>query len=160
MEGYDQLYSSLSNWLKTTEAAVRAETTLRADLAQKEKQQSALKMIETDVTAHEHGVDSVVQQAQEISNTSSDTRVLNYAQDLRKRYHAVVTSVAEHLQKAEASVEAHRKFNQLRAQASEWVTAAERELEENRDASGDSSSVVGEKLRCVEVSCSRVVNHR
>ena len=151
LEGYDELYSSLSAWLKSTEANIRTEAALKADLPQKEKQQAAFKMIGTDVAAHRQGVDSVLTQARDISESNADTRVLSYAQNLQKRYDAVVTSVAEHLQKAETSVEAHRSFNQLRAQACEWMSAAEVELEGNREADGDSSSVVGDKLRCVTV---------
>ena len=151
LEGYDELYSTLTAWLKTTESQLRSESALKADLVQKEKQQTTLKMIQTDVTAHLQGVQSLQKQAQDIAAANPDSRVLAYAQDLRNRYDAVVTSVAEHLKRVEASVDDHRKFIQLRAHASDWLSVAVATLDDNRDASSDTSSVAGEKLRLVQV---------
>ena len=44
LEGYDELYNSLSAWLKETEAKLRNEAGLKADLEQKRSQCETFKV--------------------------------------------------------------------------------------------------------------------
>ena len=52
-----------------------------------------LQMIQTDITAHKPGLDSVTKQAEEISRNNADTRVATYAEQLNARYKSAASSV-------------------------------------------------------------------
>ena len=50
-------------------------------------------MMQTDVAAHKPGVESVLKQATDISQSNTDTRVASYAEQLNSRYKSIANAV-------------------------------------------------------------------
>ena len=97
-QGYDEQYDALWSWLKETEAKLRSETGLKTQLAEKQRQRDTFLLIQTDVQAHEVGLESIKQQAEEIAKNNADTRVKNNAQQLYTRYKTLVGNEQVRLQ--------------------------------------------------------------
>ncbi|XP_076442566.1 muscle-specific protein 300 kDa-like isoform X3 [Babylonia areolata] len=146
---YDSQHESLSQWLKETEASLRAEATLKPDLASKKNQLDFFKDMENAVLARRKEFDNMRDMAQKISHSSGDARTASYANQLVSRFQALAAAVKEQVEQSEKNIDDHENFNQRHKACVDWLTKAQQELDSCSDMVGDEDSL-NVKLSLVE----------
>ncbi|XP_076463750.1 muscle-specific protein 300 kDa-like isoform X7 [Babylonia areolata] len=140
-EAYDTQHEALSQWLRDTEAYLRAEATLKPDLTTKKKQLDFFKSLEEKVLSRRKEFDNMRDMAQKISHSSGDTRTASYANQLVSRFQTLASAVREQVEQSEKNVEDHENFTQRHKNCVDWLKKAHKQLDSCSKTVGDEDSL-------------------
>ncbi|KAJ8309205.1 hypothetical protein KUTeg_014079 [Tegillarca granosa] len=146
-DGQDQLM----RWLSDTEATLRSDVDLKNTLQEKRLQLQNFRSLLQDILSHQRLVDSVVEKAQGVLQSTSNPEVASFIKDINSRYENLAQFAKSQIQQCEQNVHDHHQYQEASQAAIDWLTLMKDRLTMCADTSGDRHTLQNKLERVQEL---------
>ncbi|KAK7104412.1 hypothetical protein V1264_019133 [Littorina saxatilis] len=142
---------SLTRWLSDTEAGLRADMDLRNTLQEKRQQLQNYRSMLQDITSHQRLVDSVVEKAQGVLQSTSNSDVASFITSINSRYEKLTSDAKAEIMKSEQNVATHQHYQESLQGAVDWLSQMKDKLSLCSDSTGDRTTIQNKLDRLQEL---------
>ncbi|KAL8590280.1 hypothetical protein ACOMHN_006396 [Nucella lapillus] len=132
---------SLSRWMAETEAALRTDMELRNTLQEKRQQLQNYRSVLQDITSHQRLVDSVVEKAQSVLQSTSNPDVASFITTINSRYEKLASDAKTLIGRSEQHVTTHQQYQESQQAAVDWLSQMKDKLSLCSDSTGDRTTI-------------------
>ncbi|XP_025103982.1 nesprin-1-like isoform X4 [Pomacea canaliculata] len=143
---------SLTRWMSETEAALRADTDLRNTLQEKRQQLQNYRTVLQDILSHQRLVDSVVEKAQGVLHSTSNSDVASFITVTSSRYEKLASDAKGLIARSEQHVAIHQQYQESLQAAVDWLSQMKDKLSICTDTSGDRATLQNKLDRLHELA--------
>nr|KAG5692778.1 hypothetical protein BaRGS_009394 [Batillaria attramentaria] len=113
---------SLTRWMGETEAALRADMDLRNTLQEKRQQLQNYRSVLQDITSHQRLVDSCVEKAQGVLQSTSNSDVASFITSISSRYEKLASDAKAMIVRSEEHVAIHQQYQESLQASIDWLS--------------------------------------
>lgn len=133
---YELTSENVIAWLKENENRIRIEATTLLNPDEIDARIAEVAQLEKEIVEHENELKALTALGEEITRVSPDSRVAQYVGHLNTRYHAVLKSLAQHLDRLRESKQIRGQYDANARDLESWLRNAERKLKAFDEISG------------------------
>ncbi|XP_041353316.1 nesprin-1-like isoform X4 [Gigantopelta aegis] len=149
-DGQDQLM----RWLGETEAALRSDVEVKNTLQEKRLQLQTHRSLLQDIHSHQRLIDSVVEKAQGVLQTTANADVASFITSVNSRYEKLTMDAKALISKSEQHVLFHQQYQDALHAAVDWMTQMKDKQTMCADTSGDRQTIQNKLDRLHELNTS------
>ncbi|ESO86156.1 hypothetical protein LOTGIDRAFT_167389 [Lottia gigantea] len=142
---------SLQRWMSETESALRADVDMKNTLQEKRTQLQKHRSLLQDITSHQRMVDSVVEKAQGVLQTTSNPDVASFITNINSRYEKLASDAKTLIARSEENVEVHQKYQDSLQTVVDWLSHMKDKQNMCGDTTGDRHTIQNKLERLSEL---------
>ncbi|KAK3090120.1 hypothetical protein FSP39_009339 [Pinctada imbricata] len=132
-DGQDQLLK----WMADMENALKSDVDLKNTLQEKRMQLQNFRSMQQDISSHQRLVDSVVEKAQGVLQSTNNPEVAGFIKDVSSRYEQIGQAVKTQIRQCDQNVNDHQQYHDASQAAIDWLTLMKDRVSMCADTSGD-----------------------
>ncbi|KAK6181528.1 hypothetical protein SNE40_009363 [Patella caerulea] len=140
-EDFEHSYTDFNNWLKHTEATLRAELEYKATAEEKKQQWTQYQYHLDEVLSHQSSLDDVSEKAQALLQTNADAKTSHAITQLTTRYQSIIALAKDLVHSTENHYNNHVTYKDNHQVFTDWLKDTKRKIKTVEDNHGNRENV-------------------